>query len=488
MKIPIPDDWNGTRWRCVQIEWPDSPQMLGVFLGFLSQMTRGRFWDEKTGIVIDAQAVGWQIWDRNFPLADCEGQPIDTTGGSGSGGGIVILGDDDMGQVVTEIKVEGGKLKVYYGHCCVDEFDLGTSIVSGAEAGLGDDPLNVDDDPDYVYSACGKANAIVEIVYAIVEAGWDEIDTLPFFWQIIPNIERAVGYDLDNPYLIDMMSNIVATNSAGWELADFMDSTDKQRIRAALVEMFADTPAGIPDSPTFEAVKSVFLNEVGSLWEPTARLMFSSAINALGRVDMDTVAKLGAGDTTADCGDVAGVFPGFGEGLTWSHIIDFRNSTLPAGTTLREDPDIDTHHTPGTGIWSDVGGSGDGTEIGVHIPIPGTPTGSITRVGLAMTTLGDDDLGSLNGALVRLNNPEDILMTMQALANQSGSNPAAVGSWQFQMVCSGAYAAGSPTELEIAFGAFHLPDEDPPDIPANSNIIIALAIGGTGDDPFPSLP
>lgn len=68
MKIPIPEDWNGTSWSRFSICWPDSPAWIALLLGFITTPKRGRFWDERSGIVTQAQQIGKQIFDFNYPL------------------------------------------------------------------------------------------------------------------------------------------------------------------------------------------------------------------------------------------------------------------------------------------------------------------------------------------------------------------------------------------------------------------------------------
>lgn len=68
--FPIPNDWNGTDWACVIIEWPDSPQWMGLLRGLITTPTRGRHWDGTTGSIVDAQAIGLEIQERN-PVTSC---------------------------------------------------------------------------------------------------------------------------------------------------------------------------------------------------------------------------------------------------------------------------------------------------------------------------------------------------------------------------------------------------------------------------------
>ena len=70
-RYPIPTDWDGNDWACVIIEWPNSPQFLGILRGLITTPLRGWFWDEKTGSIIDAQIIGREIEERN-PVSSCD--------------------------------------------------------------------------------------------------------------------------------------------------------------------------------------------------------------------------------------------------------------------------------------------------------------------------------------------------------------------------------------------------------------------------------
>jgi len=310
----IPTDWSleTGQWEHYCIAWPRSWEWYIQLKSLMFALTRGREWDELSGTIATAQAIGWEIFNKNHLLLNLCGEQDNSSepqnGASGAfGAGSAYDGEEDnqMGQVVTDVTIVDGKLTVWFGPCCSKTLD---GFVTGpAGQDLGDDPLNPTHDPDFTYSACGKAWAIVDIVYKIIQAAWDEIDTLPDIFSIIPHIESFVGYDLDNNHLIDLMSNVVASDGFGYSAADFQDASDKQRILCRLVSLFANDAAGVPDSAMFETIRSIFYSEVNSAMEFTAATMFNSAVNALGRVDMDTAAKLGAGDATRDC-DCGGGF------------------------------------------------------------------------------------------------------------------------------------------------------------------------------------
>lgn len=65
----IPSDWEGG-FCCWSVLWPDSPQWNAVLRGVLTLPAQGRFWDEHTGIITEAQAVVEQTFDNNLHLTE----------------------------------------------------------------------------------------------------------------------------------------------------------------------------------------------------------------------------------------------------------------------------------------------------------------------------------------------------------------------------------------------------------------------------------
>src|SRR5690606_24840029 len=72
-KLPIPDDWDGETWRDICIMVPDSPDWRAVIRGQFDELSRGRTWDETTGVITDVQNVGAVIRDIMFQQEECEG-------------------------------------------------------------------------------------------------------------------------------------------------------------------------------------------------------------------------------------------------------------------------------------------------------------------------------------------------------------------------------------------------------------------------------
>jgi len=65
----IPDDWEGEYCRYA-VCWPNSPMWLAVLRGVLTLPARGRFWDEHTGTITEAQSVIRETFDNNLHLEE----------------------------------------------------------------------------------------------------------------------------------------------------------------------------------------------------------------------------------------------------------------------------------------------------------------------------------------------------------------------------------------------------------------------------------
>lgn len=65
---PIPHDWDEVTWRKTDVEIPDSIQWRSLLRGLLSGFSFRSFWDETTGDIDEAVAVGDAIIAKNTQL------------------------------------------------------------------------------------------------------------------------------------------------------------------------------------------------------------------------------------------------------------------------------------------------------------------------------------------------------------------------------------------------------------------------------------
>ena len=296
MKVPVPNDWNGQAWTCVQIQWPNSPDWLAVLAGLVSQPLRLRFWDEKTGVLLEIQPTAYEILKRNLPWRTCQGEDLALGAGEVNAIGACYECDweDAMAciDISSMLKIEGGVLYAL-DNCCNW---VAVGAIAGASEDVGETPLDISGGVDPpTYSSCGKAAALVTMISNIITAAWAQLDEPP--WQWISHIESGVGYDLDNSHLFVLMDHVIVLNTLGVEMAEILDPFKLAQVRCELENRFDADAAGVPTSGDFEAIKTLFESSGGFFYKEVYR----EAVDALGRVDMDAVVKLGATNTTADC-------------------------------------------------------------------------------------------------------------------------------------------------------------------------------------------
>lgn len=209
MKIPIPDDWDGQDWTCVQVQWPNSNKWLALLAGFLTSPGRGRYWDERTGTITDVQAVGREIDLRNLPFNPCAGEP-QTPLPDGLleqivGGCCVQFEAEDFMPCIDisdMLKIENGQLYAR-NDCC-------EWVAIGALSGPIDEtvyaPPDDIDESQGIYP-CGMAVAVADVLVDLAGYIWDNADNT-FPPLMVHSAQSHVHLDLNN------METINATNQA----------------------------------------------------------------------------------------------------------------------------------------------------------------------------------------------------------------------------------------------------------------------------------
>jgi len=479
MPYLIPDDWDGETFQCVEVHWPNSPQWWSILRGMVSEMARGRMWDEKTGSIKDTQEIGREIWARSFPFMPCGSTGCPETGdngGTGTGGPINVgpgfwctemwIGEEEMINNVGEnglpVKVDGNAL--YYWKCC--EWQL-VGYISGSSTELPDEPFNPDADPEFEYSACGKAYAIVDMVYRIVDACLDQVAEYP--WRWIPQIEDTVGYDLDNQWLILNVSGLIAFDLAGFGSDELFSDLEKQRIICNVLPLMSDDGAGISQD-TYEQVKEVFAGEFYA--DILARGEFyRNAINALGWKDMSAVAQLGASQTGFDCGCPDEPFvPVWPDGMDWEYYWDLETvQSLPSELTLLDG----SYLTVGEGVqhYSDVSGLGNPTLQSLI-----TATGGTVKVAYLRYTIGaGPGEGDYEGVAVAYGTDVDGFINE---ADTGDTDPSQGGTFSVYKNLNYVIVGGDNrlyVKLEVRDEGSHTEDR--------SVKIRGIGIAGTGTDP-----
>jgi len=362
VKTLIPADWDGEDWRCVEIRWPDSTLWTAVLHGLLSMPMRGRFWHEKSGQIHNAQATGREIWEANTPLIACGSTDGDVrTTGEIYGGGIVIEGED-MGQVVTDVTFENGKLYVWFGKCC----KLLVTDLGDWQPEIGIAPVTDNPDEEENDYACRKAYAMGHKFHLLWEALDNCEDGQPGGWDTC--VEDYVGLSLD-----------------GWRVGEYilaikaLDWVTDQVITAEITEserdMFICKMAAILDNSSTDLTEEEFeacagaLSEVWpTLFNPEFYLIRDSWYELFGFENAQKVSRGSYIYLDADCSCPPETPEPPGE-FDWLHSYNFRYSDLFGWTLLTGDQvagvglkvnDLDQWDA-GVNVWKASSASADAT-------------------------------------------------------------------------------------------------------------------------------
>lgn len=384
-----------------------------------------------------------------------------------------------MGQVVTDVTVENGHLLVWFGPCCSK--DLGAVSEIGA---LGEEP---DIDPPWEdaggggtppeYSACSKAHAVVNVVYEVVAAAISALEEWP--WKYVPYIEETIGYDLDNQWLLLLMVDI-GLLAALDPPTTWNDPIEKQRIVCRVVQLFGDNAYGVPTDAMFEQIKGCFAAEMSFDFWNTA---FWYALNAVGRHDMDTIAKTASlADAELDCGcPAAELFEGIGAGRDWVYTWDLRDSQGDWEITT---PDT-VRWTAGVGLWGKPGTTQNRCTVYAELPFDNINNGSaIEEMAVLFKCQGDEDW---DDNYVHFGTNYSDMMGVNDLISVAGNNPAVAGEHvayrQYHILMG-----SNPVKFRLYMNHYHPIGSQLPDEYDSSAQILAVRIAGSGTGPLTAAP
>lgn len=64
---PIPNDWDGSTFKCMRIEWPSSEQWEAILLGQMTEAIKESYWDADTGNPANAAAAAKDAYLATTP-------------------------------------------------------------------------------------------------------------------------------------------------------------------------------------------------------------------------------------------------------------------------------------------------------------------------------------------------------------------------------------------------------------------------------------
>jgi len=183
-------------------------------------------------------------------------------------------------------KDSAGNLYMHFGPCCK------ILVESDLVVDLGTDPF--DGDETVTYSACGKADALVDALWLVLDAGWDAQSAPPYNW--VGNVEDALpGYGLSNNAIWSLVQKAIDLDndhSKSEVLTDFR----KQQLKCLAAGAFSALAGGI-DQLQYDQWRA----PANVVFEGEQREFAVAGMEAIGQGNSSTIASLGAVSTTANC-------------------------------------------------------------------------------------------------------------------------------------------------------------------------------------------
>ena len=197
MLYPLPDNVQPEGYACVRVWYPDDAGFRKCVLGAISHLGNWWAWERDEAHrgrlaaasfrlaylltsqdILDGVGCGCDDEEPPAPPEIPDRETVIEWARFYGLGGSDIESEDDMGQVVTELKIVDGMLRVYYGHCCYEDLFPVSAI-----------PTETDDEqyewtpPEDYYTeppsfswACRKAHAVVNGLVSILTETQDIIN------------------------------------------------------------------------------------------------------------------------------------------------------------------------------------------------------------------------------------------------------------------------------------------------------------------------
>jgi len=344
MKLPIPNDWNGDDWSCVQLYWPNSTLWRIILMGLISAPTQGRLWDEKTGSILATQVIANEIYSRNNPFNSCEGDDCPSPTENIVYKIIASLCDDSEGEMAVQkvwVDCETAELVVDYGGCDGEcRYDLSCIVTDKPGVPDGYEPPGGGNDQDE-YSACGKAYAVTEAIFDLAKSFWDHCDDVTIFpFKAIQNENPDIKLSGAWKWVVKTEAFVLqkALGALGYDWEDLEEY--KPKYLCLTEQLFTDTAANdLADGDIWDSFKGIYWGPgfFGRITDPAIGPFFNDLVTGvIGREQLGEILVSNAGDLTQDCECPDDILPDIPPefGFGWSHVWDFKNGTGYDGITF----------------------------------------------------------------------------------------------------------------------------------------------------------
>lgn len=461
-QLPIPDDWNGEDWLCLQVQWPDSVKYRAILAGFLSYLGRGRAYDAQTGSITDAQEIGWAIFDRNMPMTPCAGRDDEES----------PIEQPSIGELPCDWCYEGVNEECSEMTCCIDALEWRNDgelwyrqcgkwyLVEGGKGYpvLPDDDIKEAPDEETANDwACSKATVIAEKLWQIAQYALDHYNDLNFIWAIQDN----VGLDLSNAQLLGMQEFLIASSILQLEnFQTVITEANKTELICRLSRVLDGSNNDIGAEQTQKIADAV--RSLTSVWtDPLNWTFISQCVNSVGRENWRIVTRNSV-LTPGNCCPPEGI--DFPAGTTWAKDFDLTSSLYTGAVRGNKSAFVE-----GQGIVADITANFDwiaGYEIARPSP---AATSQLLYVELHYSAWPTAPGHSVANWSYHHPNVLNNLATFWGRAVISFETNETVNQGE-----------------TLQFGNAGCGNSDPQ--PSGQSILTRIIIAGSGEDPYPDVP
>jgi len=265
----IPSDWTG-EYCCYAVEWPNSPQWLAVLRGVLALPAKGRFWDEHTGNIIEAQNVVKETYDNNLHLREV----------------IMACNDPNLAGIAAALTQIAQALNTQSQNCCDNSGSGGAGTVQPPFVETPETDPNVDPPPtgfetweEFFAQKCAIAYDIINTLeqdlgnMAIINFGSISLSSLAALVTIV--IATPVPFDdiiavagllltVAAEVILTTALDIINTNE-GDLICELYNGTDSSTSRSMFLSLFNSlVDNGVTDPIENFAIKSLIAYMLGA--------------------------------------------------------------------------------------------------------------------------------------------------------------------------------------------------------------------------------
>lgn len=220
-----------------------------------------------------------------------------------------------MGQVVTDVQIVNGKIRVFFGPCCYRDIGSAPDLTSSDDSepevtNPYDDTTN--EGEDWQLSGCAKATGMINLLWGVVESAWTYRNSGALFYSNVKADWPSISFN--NLYLTTLYAKMMSIQVMDWvDPLDLLipglsgdvlwdgNAIFDQRRKQIWICRFAPMLPDNGDRPTDDDIVKM-LNLAEAFYPIVIAGLFTWAAKAIGYGDLKDAGVMAAANIDAECG------------------------------------------------------------------------------------------------------------------------------------------------------------------------------------------